>query len=113
MKESEAQQDVSLELKHIDDDESNVVVLSLGSGLPVTNLREQLIQQLRGWTRLILANDLFKLKLAKRIADSIFGLTNAVSIKQETVAWEDGHVVKRVFGLREHSEQQTIAFDAM
>ena len=100
-------------LQHIDDDQSNVVVLSFRSGLPLTNLRQQLIQQLRGWARLIRTNDLFKLKLAKRIAEGIFGLTDAVSIKQETVTWEDGHVVKGVIGFRKHSEQQTIAFDAM
>ena len=65
-------------------------MLSHGSGLPLTNLREQLIQQLRGWTRLIVTNDLFKLKLAKGIAERIFGLIDAVTIKQETVTWEDG-----------------------
>ena len=100
-------------LNHIDDDERNVIVLSHGSGLPSTNLREQLIQQLRGWARLIVADDLFKLKLAEGIAAGIFGLTDAVSIKQETVTREDGYVAKRVFGLREHPEQQTVAFDAV
>jgi hypothetical protein len=43
----------------------------------LANLREQLIQQLRGWARLIVANDLFKLKLAEGIAEGIFGLTDA------------------------------------
>ena len=65
-------------------------MLSLGSRLPLTNLREQLIQQLRGRPRLIVTNDFLKLKLAKGFAEGIFGLTDAVSVKQETVTWEDG-----------------------
>jgi hypothetical protein len=70
-----------------------------------------LIQQLRRWARLIVANDLFKLELAKGVAAGIFGLNDPIGIQQEAVTREDWNVAKRVVGFREHSEQQTVAFD--
>ena len=56
-----------------------------------------------GWASTITRGALF-LKLAEGIAEGIFGLADAVGIKQETVTREDGHVANRVFGIREHSE---------
>src|SRR6266478_3475152 len=91
-------------LDHIDGDERDVILLGHGNALPLANLGEQLVQQFSRWTRLIVMDDLFKLVFAEGMAEGILRLDDAIGVKEEAVTWESGHVVKRVVGVREHSE---------
>ena len=101
------------ELKDIDNDECDVVLLGCGSGLPVPNLGEHLIHQI-GWkARLIVANDFFQPTVAKEFAAGILGIDHAVGVEEKAVAGLDGHVANGVVGLRYDSKNYAVAFDAL
>jgi hypothetical protein len=93
-------------LNHVDHNERDVVLLGSGSGLPVTYLGEQLIRQLRRRAKLIVADSLFKPDVAEGITIGILGLSYAVGVKQEAVAWVDRHGANGiVVALPCHSKQ--------
>ena len=58
-------------------------------------LREQLRSDNSAGGRLIVANNLFKLAVAKGIAVGILGFGYTVGVKQEAVAWADWHRTNR------------------
>src|SRR5271157_4923361 len=100
-------------LGDIDHDERDIVLLDHGRWLPMANLGEQLLHQLRLWARLILADNLLELVVAKGLAAGILGFGHAIGIKQKAVAWIDGHLKNGVVGLGYHPEKQAVAFDAL
>jgi len=101
-------------LHHVDDYESDVVLLAGRSRLPAAYLGKQLIRQLRRRAQLIFANNVFKPHVAEGIAIGIFRFRYTVGVEQEAVTRLDWHRENGVIiALLFHSEKQAITFDAL
>ena len=100
-------------LNDINGNNCDVVLLGHGSRSPVANRCEQLVQQLGRRARLIFANDLFKLVIAKKLAAGILGFNHTVGVKQEAVPWADRDLANGVVGIWHDSENNTVTFDPL
>ena len=100
-------------LEDVNDDECDVILLWQGRGLPEANFREQLINQFGGRARLIAANHLFESGVTKGLAAGIFGLNDAIGVKEKAVTRVDGNIADGIVGVGKDSENDAIAGNAL
>jgi len=101
------------QLKNIDDDKRNVILLVHCSRSPPLEFGEHLTRQLGGGLQSIIAHDPFQLPVAKRLPRGVLSFGHAVGVEQEAIGRLERHAAHRVLRVRFDSEQQPVTFDLL
>ena len=88
------------QLKNIDDDERNVVLLVHCSGPPLLEFGEHLTRQLGGGLQAVIAYDAFELPVAKCLPRRVLRFGHAVSVEQAAIGWFKRHAAHRIRRVR-------------